>query len=84
MDRELSACLSSTNFSDLSEIPRPSKHEARVLTWLKGFADERSLEWRQDDTGNCVICRPGSGGGEGAATVVIQGHVDMVGGRLRG
>ena len=52
---------------------------SRVLAWLKAFAKERSLEWRQDETGNCAICRPGSAGGEGAAPVVIQGHVDMVG-----
>jgi len=32
----------------------------------------------QDKVGNLVIKRPGSGGGELAPIVVIQGHVDMV------
>ncbi len=27
--------------------------------------------------GNMVIRRPGSGGGEAAPTVIIQGHIDM-------
>ncbi|KAG2427342.1 hypothetical protein HXX76_012536 [Chlamydomonas incerta] len=65
-------------FAQLTQIPRPSKHEARVLQYLKDFADARRLAWRQDGAGNLVICRPGSGGGEAAPSVVIQGHVDMV------
>jgi dipeptidase D len=65
-------------FGQLSAIPRPSKHEGQVLEWLKAFAAKRRLECRQDAVGNLVIRRPGSGGGEAAPTVVIQGHVDMV------
>jgi len=65
-------------FAQLSEIPRPSKQEERVLSWLKEFAKARNLETKQDKVGNLVIRRPGSGGGEQAPTVVIQGHVDMV------
>ena len=66
------------NFAALSAVPRPSKQEEQVLAWLKEFADARNLEWEQDDTGNIVIQRPGSGGGESASTVIIQSHVDMV------
>ncbi|KAK9818925.1 hypothetical protein WJX74_001245 [Apatococcus lobatus] len=65
-------------FKQLSEIPRPSKHEEQVLNFLKNFAKEHQLSYKQDDTGNLVILRPGSGGGESAPTIVIQGHVDMV------
>ncbi|GIL58597.1 hypothetical protein Vafri_13481 [Volvox africanus] len=65
-------------FKDLTQIPRPSKHEERVLQYLKDFAAERQLSWQQDAVGNLVIRRPGSGGGEGAPCVVVQGHVDMV------
>eukprot|EP00198_Chlamydomonas_reinhardtii_P009812 XP_001699149.1 predicted protein [Chlamydomonas reinhardtii] len=59
-------------FAQLTQIPRPSKHEARVLQYLKDFAEARRLSWRQDAVGNLVICRPGSGGGEAAPGVVIQ------------
>ncbi|KAF5837088.1 hypothetical protein DUNSADRAFT_4869 [Dunaliella salina] len=65
-------------FAQLSDIPRPSKQEDRVLSWLKDCAKARNLETKQDKVGNLVIRRPGSGGGEQAPTVVIQGHVDMV------
>jgi len=36
------------------------------------------LPWREDAVGNLVVCRPGSGGGEDASPVLLQGHVDMV------
>ncbi|KXZ50230.1 hypothetical protein GPECTOR_17g868 [Gonium pectorale] len=65
-------------FKDLTQIPRPSKHEERVLQYLKDFASSRQLSWQQDAVGNLVIRRPGSGGGEAALPVVIQGHIDMV------
>ena len=66
------------NFAALSRIPRQSKQEEQVLAWLKEFADTRSLEWQQDEPGNIIVRRPGSGDGESAPTVVIQSHVDMV------
>ena len=46
--------------------------------WLKDFANERGLEYAQDAAGNMVIRRPGTAGGEGAAPVIVQGHLDMV------
>lgn len=50
----------------------------RVCDWIKAFAEERSLRWRQDAAGNVVVYRPGSAGGETAAPVILQGHLDMV------
>ena len=66
------------HFETLASIPRRSREEDKVLAYLKSFADERGLDWTQDDAGNMVIRRPGTSGGQGAPTVVIQGHVDMV------
>ena len=66
------------HFETLASIPRRSREEDKVLAYLKSFADERGLDWAQDDAGNMVIRRPGTSGGQGAPTVVIQGHVDMV------
>lgn len=58
--------------------PSPALHIAaaylcRVIKWLKAFAAERGLAWVEDKAGNLVIKRPGSGGGEAAPPVVIQG-----------
>ena len=66
------------HFETLTKIPRPSKHEEKILAYLRKFANERNLEIREDDTGNIVVLRPGSGGGENAPTIIIQSHVDMV------
>ncbi len=66
------------HFENITKIPRPSKHEEKILQFLKDFANERNLETREDSTGNIVILRPGSSGGENAPTIIIQSHVDMV------
>ena len=66
------------HFETLTKIPRPSKHEEKILEYLKEFANKRELEMREDDTGNIVILRPGSGGGGNAQSIIIQSHVDMV------
>ena len=66
------------HFETLTKIPRPSKHEEKILAYLRKFATERNLKMREDETGNIVVLRPGSGGGEKASTVIIQSHVDMV------
>lgn len=50
----------------------------RVQAFLEDFAKERNLQTKRDAAGNMVISRPGSGGGEQAPPVVIQGHIDMV------
>mgnify|MGYP001968143805 FL=1 len=65
-------------FEALTRIPRPSKHEGAVTAFLEGFAEARGLTHAKDAVGNLVVRRPGSGGGEGAPAVVIQGHTDMV------
>ena len=66
------------HFETLTKIPRPSKHEEKILEYLRNFATERNLEMREDSTGNIVILRPGTGGGERSPTIVVQSHVDMV------
>lgn len=65
-------------FSDILEIPRPSKKEEKILAYLKDFAKNHKLVLKQDKTGNILIRKPASGGYEGIKTVVLQSHVDMV------
>lgn len=66
-----------SHFLALSALPRPSKKEGAVVRWLKAFAEERrerlGLELREDKAGNVLIFRPGSGGGEDAEIVCVQG-----------
>lgn len=65
-------------FEQMSAVPRGSGHEAAVQTMFKAWADARGLAWNEDKVGNLLISIPASKGLEQAATVLIQGHVDMV------
>lgn len=65
-------------FDEITRIPRPSKHEERIIASLIAFAEEQNLEYQRDATGNIVIRRSASPGMEGAPGVILQSHVDMV------
>ncbi len=65
-------------FEEITKVPRPSKHEEKILAYLIKFAEDNGLEYKQDDIQNITITRPATEGREGDATVVLQNHVDMV------
>lgn len=65
-------------FYEISQIPRPSKKEEKILSYLKKFCEENSLEFKEDSVGNLLINVPASSGKESAPAVVLQAHVDMV------
>ena len=67
-----------TRFADLNAIPRPSKKEERATAFMKDFGESLGLETIVDEVGNVIIKKPASPGMEDRATVVIQGHLDMV------
>ncbi|MEE4245946.1 MAG: aminoacyl-histidine dipeptidase [Kangiellaceae bacterium] len=65
-------------FSRLTESPRPSKHEERVLRSIEQLCDEHKLTHFRDLAGNLIIKKPATLGKEHCPGVVMQGHVDMV------
>ncbi|MFA3782932.1 aminoacyl-histidine dipeptidase [Melioribacteraceae bacterium 4301-Me] len=65
-------------FYEISQIPRPSKHEEKIVDYLKKFAKKHNLQLKVDTTNNVVIKIPASKGYENKPTVVLQAHVDMV------
>ncbi|MCX7945347.1 MAG: aminoacyl-histidine dipeptidase [Deltaproteobacteria bacterium] len=65
-------------FDTLLDIPRPSKHEDRVIMFLRELAQKKGLEFKQDRARNVVIKVPATKGYEHAPTVILQGHLDMV------
>lgn len=65
-------------FYELTQIPRPSKKEEKVVAYLMDFAKKHNLEAKKDDVGNVVIIKPATSGMEDRPTVILQGHVDMV------
>lgn len=65
-------------FSDICKIPRESGHEEKIIVYLQQFARERDLLCKTDRAGNVLISKASSKGMEGASTVVLQSHSDMV------
>lgn len=66
------------NFYALTQIPRPSKHEEKVVKYLKEFGEKLGLETIQDEVGNIIIRKPATPGMENRMGIILQGHVDMV------
>lgn len=66
------------NFYELTRIPRPSKHEAKVAAYLYNFGKSLGLETIQDEIGNIIIRKPATPGMENRKGVILQGHMDMV------
>lgn len=65
-------------FEEICQIPRPSKKEERILSYLIDFAKKHGLEYQQDKIGNLIIRKPARPGYENRRSVVLQSHVDMV------
>ena len=65
-------------FADLTAVPRPSKKEARVKAFVRGFARENALECIEDSGGNLIVRKAASHGREGRPPVILQAHLDMV------
>lgn len=66
------------NFEKLTQIPRPSKKEERIIQFMKEFGENLGLETIVDEVGNVIIRKPATPGMEDRRGVILQGHLDMV------
>jgi dipeptidase D len=53
-----------TFFDEICQVPRPSKHEEKIVEWLLDFAEKHNLESRRDKIGNVIISKPATQGME--------------------
>ena len=65
-------------FAQISQVPRPSKREDKIVAWLMNWAEDNGLSARTDDASNVLIEVPATSGFENSQTLVLQGHMDMV------
>ena len=65
-------------FANICDIPHPSKHEEKILAWLKNWAKENKIDFEQDETGNLLFRKPATPGMENRIPIILQGHIDMV------
>ena len=66
------------NFYSLTQIPRPSKKEEKVIAFMKQWGEEHGLETMVDPCGNVIIRKPATPGMENRKGVILQAHLDMV------
>ena len=65
-------------FAQVNQIPRPSKHEEKMIDFLLDFGRKLNLETKRDEAGNVSIRKPATPGMENRQTIVLQSHMDMV------
>ena len=65
-------------FAKINEIPRPSKHEEKMIEYLRQWGESRGLDTRVDEVGNVIIRKAATHGYENRQTVILQSHMDMV------
>lgn len=65
-------------FEEINNIPRPSKHEERMISYLQDFAGKRNLECVTDAAGNVLIRKSATPGYESKSVLTLQSHMDMV------
>ena len=65
-------------FSEICKVPRPSKKEEKITSWLVAFAEQQKLVCIKDQCGNILIRKNASPGYENHKTVILQSHLDMV------
>ena len=70
-------------FYEITQIPRPSKKEDKIIAYLENFAKSKNLEYKKDRVGNIVIRKPANKGGENKPMVALQCHLDMVCEKIR-
>ncbi|MBP1673542.1 MAG: aminoacyl-histidine dipeptidase [Bacteroidetes bacterium] len=65
-------------FNEICKIPRPSKHEELMISWLLKFGESLGLKSQRDEIGNVLITKPATPGKEHITPVIFQSHIDMV------
>ncbi len=66
-------------FEEITTIPRPSKKEGKIRSWLKKWAKQNNVTIKNEDkVGNLLLRVEASEGCEKFPTLVMQAHMDMV------
>ena len=65
-------------FHEITQVPRPSKREGKIIEWLKAFAVKHNLDHTVDEAGNIIMRKPATPGYENKPGVILQAHMDMV------
>ena len=62
------------HFYQFTQVPRPSKQEAAIRSYVTTLAEASGCEWKTDTEGNVVVYVPASPGRETRPTVIVQNN----------
>lgn len=65
-------------FHQITQIPRPSRKEEKIIQFLLDFGEKHGIETEKDEIGNVIMRKPATAGYEDLTAVILQSHVDMV------
>lgn len=65
-------------FHEITQVPRPSKKEGKIIAYLESFAKKYNVDIKKDEAGNILMSKPATKGFENLPTVILQSHMDMV------
>ncbi len=65
-------------FYEITQIPRPSKKEKRIVEYMVAFGKKHNLETLVDKVGNVIMRKPATKGMENRKGIIFQTHLDMV------
>ena len=65
-------------FAKVNAVPRPSKKEEQMISFLVDFGKQLGLETDCDKVGNVVIRKPATPGMENRKILILQSHMDIV------
>ena len=65
-------------FEKICSIPHGSRNTKAISDYLVSFAQEHGVRYEQDELNNVVMFQEGTCAYENHASVILQGHMDMV------
>ena len=65
-------------FDAVTQVPRPSKKEGKIIEFLVDFARKHNIENKKDAIGYAVMRKPATPGFEDRPADILQSHMDMV------
>ena len=65
-------------FHEITQVPRPSKKEEKIIQYLADFSAKHNLPIKKDRVGNILISKAATMGYEKLPVVILQSHMDMV------
>lgn len=66
------------HFVEICKIPRPSKHEEQISSYLEALGKSLGIETHRDAVGNILMRKGATPGMEDRRSIILQSHMDMV------